>query len=200
MRIGSVRVELIYSWLRNKSQPQDGWINALVVAQYVKLAASSGALQPDRVRVIFIIGQAIFAPKFYLHPRCTGAEAVRPNSWPLSARCRRWLAARCMGEEPPTTSCLDHPPSRKIVPKCDLPHIPSRLPSHTFSCQRLAALLCNSMLEPTKKLGNKGLLVVHSWLESCICGEDIVSQHKHMVRVCLPSRDIHGSCWRNFAG
>ncbi len=34
--------------------------------------------------------------------------------------------------------CLDHPPSRKIAPKCDLPHIRSKLPAHTFSCQRLA--------------------------------------------------------------
>jgi hypothetical protein len=30
------------------------------------------------------------------------------------------------------------PRSRKIAPKCDLPHIPSKLPSHTFSRQRLA--------------------------------------------------------------
>ena len=70
-------------------------------------------------------------------------------------------------------------PPRKIAPKCDLPHIPSKLPSHTFASPALgelpAAPPCYSMRAATKKLGNKGLPVVHSWPQIRICVKDIVS-------------------------
>jgi hypothetical protein len=72
-------------------------------------------------------------------------------------------------------TCLDHPPSEEIAPKCDLPHIPSKLPSHTSCCQPPgglpAASPCYSMRAPTKKLGNKGLPVVHSGPETRICSQ-----------------------------
>src|SRR6516162_6768929 len=76
-------------------------------------------------------------------------------------------------------TCLDPPPSEENQPKCDLPHIPSKLPSHTFSSPTPggppAAPSCYSMRAATKKLGNKGLPVVHSWPEIHICVKDIVS-------------------------
>ena len=95
-------------------------------------------------------------------------------------------------------------PPKKIAPKCDQPHIPSKLPSSTLSWPTPgglpAAPLCYSMRAPTKRLGNKGLRVVHSWPEIRMCVKDIVSKHKHVAGVCLPRRDIYGSCCSNFAG
>jgi hypothetical protein len=68
-------------------------------------------------------------------------------------------------------------PPGKIAPKCDLPHIPSKLPSHTFSSPTPGGLPapappCYSMRAHTKKLGNKGLSIVHSWPEIRICVKD----------------------------
>src|SRR6516165_2452007 len=76
-------------------------------------------------------------------------------------------------------TCLDILPLRKIAPKCDLPHIPSKSPSHTFSSPTPgglpAAPPCYSMRAPAKIPGTKSLPFVHSWPEIRICVKDIVS-------------------------
>src|SRR5215469_2100195 len=73
-------------------------------------------------------------------------------------------------------TCLDHPEENRAPSVIYLTFNRNRVRIRSRR-QRLlpAAPPCYSMRAPTKKLGNKGLPVVHSWPEIRICVKDIVS-------------------------